>query len=88
MFLKGGLNICFEVIYFIYSEMFSYKEVQEEVLSLLITSIEFAKTQDFISYIKDEGLNMHSAIEQLTTRTKDLMKECAVVIAGKHVYVE
>ena len=67
--------------------MFSYIEVQEEVLRLLISSIEFAKTQDFITYIKDDGFNMHIAIEQLTARKTDLMKECAVVIAGKHIYV-
>lgn len=68
--------------------MFSYNEVQEEVLRLLISSIEFAKTQDFITHIKDEGLNMHIAIEQLTARKKDLLTECAVVVAGKHIYVK
>lgn len=31
---------------------------------------------------------MHIATEQLTARKKDLMKECAVVIAGKHVYLK
>lgn len=68
--------------------MFSYNEVQEEVLRLLISSIEFAKTQDFITYIKNEGFNMQIAIEQLTARKRDLMKECAVVIAGKHINVK
>lgn len=74
--------------FFIYSEMFSYNEVQKEVLMLLISSIEFAKTQDFITYIKNDGFNMQYAIEQLTERKTDLMKECAVVIAGKHIYVK
>lgn len=68
--------------------MFSYNEVQEEVLRLLISSIEFAKTQDFITYIKDEGFDMHIAIEELTANNRDLMTECAVVIAGKHINVK
>ena len=30
---------------------------------------------------------MHVATEQLRTRKKDLMTECAVVIAGKSIYL-
>ena len=68
-------------------EMFSYSKVQEEVLRLLTSSIEFAKTQDFITYIMNEGCDMQKAVEQLNTRKTDLMTECAIVIAGKSIYV-
>ena len=68
--------------------MFSYSKVQEEVLRLLTSSIEFAKTQEFITYIMNEGCDMQQAVEQLNTRKTDLMTECAVVIAGKLIYVK
>lgn len=68
--------------------MFSYNEVRDDVLRLLTSSIEFAKTEAFITCIKEEGCNMHVAIEQLEARKKDLMTECAVVIAGKPIYTQ
>ena len=67
--------------------MFSYSKVQEEVLKLLTSSFEFAKTQDFITYIMNEGCEMQQAVEQLNTRNTDLMTECAIVIVGKSIYV-
>lgn len=67
--------------------MFSYSEVQQEVFRLLTSSTEFAKTQDFITYIMNDGCEMQQAVEQLNTRKTDLMTECANVIAGKSIYV-
>lgn len=67
--------------------MFSYSKVQQEVLRLLTSSIEFAKTDEFITYIMNEGCDMEKAVEQLNSRQTDLMTECAVVIAGKSIYV-
>lgn len=82
-----GLQWIRSMISLICREMFSYSKVQEEVLKLLTSSIEFAKTQDFITYIMNEGCDMQQAVEQLNTRKTDLMTECAIVFAGKSIYV-
>ncbi|XP_078327868.1 uncharacterized protein LOC111109476 isoform X2 [Crassostrea virginica] len=64
-------------------DIFTYDEVREEVLKLITSSIQFAGTSDFITYIRDDGCDMQEAKEQLTTRKRDLMEDCAIVIAGE-----
>ena len=75
--------ILFKIIILICRDILSYDEVREEVLKLITSSIQFAGTSDFITYIRDDGCDMQEAKEQLTTRKRDLMEDCAIVIAGK-----
>ena len=68
-------------------DIFSYDEVREEVLKLTTSLIQFAGSSDFITYIRDDGCDMQEAHEQLRARKCDLMKDCAVVIAGKATHL-
>ena len=77
--------ISYKLIVLICRDILTYDEVREEVLKLITSSIQFTGTSGFITYIRDDGCDMQEAKEQLTLRKRDLMEDCAVVIAGKAV---
>lgn len=72
-----------ERIFFFCRQLHSYQDVRAKVLEVFNSSIEFLDTEDFNTYIKNDGFEMSKAKEILTAGKEDLMADCVVVIAGK-----
>lgn len=65
-----------------FREVSSYTDVRSEVREFLASLLKFIDTKDFNTYIMADGFNMTLAKGTFMYRKDDLIKDCAVVIAG------
>lgn len=65
----------------------SYDALKKEIRKIILAAQDLVQKSEFIKYVKHDGHKMQKIDNDLEIWMKDLERDCAIIFAGKYIFL-